>query len=331
MKNNMSRKVFIAMVLAMVAHGAFSQLADLEKPAPNLTEKWTTNSSGWGVVSAASTACGWTNGTLAINCLPQSFGDGFQSVLKLTANLSASGGIFLGDYSKIEAVTFDVQPNGMTLSPSFYFKSISGKEWRYPFLGLCVDGQKKNVNIPFLSAENWSGFRGADFNSDKTNIIEVGFEFIRGQNDLKSQDFSVDNLKLIGPWAGPYSNGVPLAWVIENGLTNNFGAVGLLDSDNDSFSNAAEFLAGTDPVNSNSFFKIDIVKNSQGKMVVRWTGNRGVNFKLLEANSLGADGQFITKTNISPATVKTEEVVVDQAGDGAKFYKVMITTNLVGP
>ena len=39
-----------------------------------------------------------------------------------------------------------------------------------------------------LNSTNWHGYIGADFNTDKANINEIGFEFIRGQDDLSAQN-----------------------------------------------------------------------------------------------------------------------------------------------
>jgi len=328
MEKTNKKMALLALFVAMGSSLGYSQVSALEKPAANLTEKWDLNSSGW---VANDPLCGWTNGTLAIKCQLQSLGDGLGKILSLAAAPGASSGIFFGNYSKIENVTFDLQPYGMTVSPSFYFKSaVSGMQWSFPFLPQYVDGQKLSITIPLTYSTNWLGYRGDDasvrFNNDKTNIYEVGIEFYRGPNDLKAQQFAVDNMKLVGPWGGPFSNGVSLAWVLENGLTNNdFSVVGLLDSDNDGYSNAAEFLAGTNPNDSNSYFKIEIGRNNAGQMVVKWNGNRDVNYELREANSLGTDGAFVSKTNIIPAAVQSEEVAVDQNDSNSKFFKVLIT------
>jgi len=323
MSKNTVKIGLVVLMVSLVEGLAFAQLSALEKPAANLTEKWGTNSSGWITSSDSGGAiCGWTNGSMVINCLQQTLGSGFQGTFKLIARSSASGGIFLGDYSKIEAVSFEANLNGVLLSPRFYFQSTSGNVWSFPVMNLCENGRKSAVTIPLVNSSNWQGYKGADFNSDKSNITEVGFEFIRGQDALSPQDFSVDNFKLVGPWGGPWSNGVPLAWVMEYGLTNGFATVGLADNDGDGYSNTAEFLAGTSPIDSNSFFKIEIARNSAGKMVVKWNGNRDVNYELREANSPNA--LFSTKTNISPTTVKVQEIVVDQNDSDKKFFKVSI-------
>lgn len=331
-KNNM--KLVVAGVLATSLCGVgFAQTELLVKPAANLTEKWDSNGSGWVKTNnsfSVNPNSGWTNGMLAIKCAYQATGSGFAETWGLVAKPVASGGIFFGDYSKIEAVSFDVQPYDMTISPTFYFKAASSeRKWSVPFLGDYANGQKFTVTIPLIYSTNWVGSykpdAAAKFGWDKTNIFEVGFEFFRGINDLKAQSFAVDNMKLLGDWTGPFSNGVPLAWVMEAGLTNQFADAGLADNDNDSFSNAAEFLAGTDPTNSSSFFKIEIVRDESGKMVVKWNGNRNVNYEVREASNLGSDAVFVTMTNISPTTVKTEEVAVGETEGNAKFFKVLIT------
>lgn len=329
MRNKIS-KIVLLLLTSAVGSVQSEQLPALEKPAANLSEKWGTNDSGWGVETYSAARCGWTNQALGV-CLLQDPGDGFAHQLKLVGKLTASQGIFIGDYSRIEAFAFDLQKNNLTLSPVLYFKAISGAIWQYSLMGIGENGQKSSVSIPFAYSAKWSGGNESYFNIDKTNITEVGFLLNRGANDVNAQDFSVDNFKLVGAWRGPFSNGVPLAWLMEYGLTNDFATAGEANSDGDAFSNADEFLAGTDPVNSNSFFKIRIERNDKGKMVVRWVGNRDVKYSLLETDNLSGNNGFFEKTNMIPNTVKTEEVEVDQVESSTKFYKVVISTNPVAP
>lgn len=329
MGEKMSNKIItIILVLIATMAGVISsaELPPLESPTANLTEKWVTNNSGWTVATYAKANCGWTNGAMGVSLLPDP-GDGFARTLSIMAKLPASQGIFVGNYSKIEAINFDLELNNLALIPVLYFKSISGASWRYSLGGVGINGQKVNVNIPFVYSAKWAGGNESFFNIDKANITEVGFQMTRGANDVAAQAFSVDNFKLVGAWGGPSTNGVPLAWLLEYGVTDAFAIAGTANSDGDAFSNAEEFMAGTDPMNSNSFFKIRIEKNDQGKMVVRWAGNRDVKYSVLEASSLGPEGGFLEKTNLIPATVKAEEVVVDQVGGGPKFYKVTISPN----
>lgn len=323
MKNrSMKLVVIIGMALIGCSIG-YSQVEELEKPAVNLTEKWDLGADGWVTNNAL---CGWTNGEFLIKFVPNMLGG---PALTIAGGDGASGDIFKGDFSNVEAVSFVVQPNNLTLLPRFYFKAASGREWSAPFQ-VGANGVRETIYLPLLYSSNWkAGFKStteANFVADKKSITEVGF-YLSQLPDHLLQSFVIDNFKLVGRWSGPFSNGVPLSWVIEHGLTNSFASAGLADSDNDNFSNTAEFLAGTDPNNSNSFFRIEIVRNSAGKMVVRWLGNRDVNYEVRQANSLGDGGSFVPITNISPSTVKTEELLVDESEGNSKFFKVIISTN----
>lgn len=320
-----------ATLVAAMAIGANITLAvDLEKPAANLTERWVAGSNGWATVDPVGVS-GWSNGVMAIKC-NQTIGDGFTKQLRLKAVPGASADIFFGNCSRMDAVAFDFQSFDMAATPYFYFMSTdSGRRWKIPLLDGTVNGQACVKTLPLVYSTSWTTAGvvkpewASWFEADKTNIYEIGFMFDRAPNNTNTQFFVVDNLKLVGPWGGPYSNGVPLAWVLENGLTNDFGSAGLEDNDKDSYSNAAEFLAGTNPEDPTSFFKIDIVRNASGKLVVRWNGNTHVNYDLQESTAM--NGVFETKTNIAPLSVKTEEVSVDDSTAGAKFYKVTIKSS----
>lgn len=326
MKNIGLKIVRAVLLVACGSSIAYSQVALLEKPAANLTEKWDSGSSGW---VSSSSWCFWTNKTFVIQCPYQPLGDPLGNTIFLSAKTDASGGIFSGNYSNIEAVSFDAQPTGLTSIPYLYFISaVTGRRWRTPCLE-DLNGPVVARTIPLVYSADWLGSSRPDaemlFNIDKTNIREIGFVFDRPPSSVNPEQFVVDNFKLIGPWTGPFSNNVPLAWVIEMGLTNDFAQVGLIDSDNDSFSNAAEFLAGTDPTNSASFFRIEIGRNDAGQMVIKWNGNRNASYELQEANILGVNSDFTVKTNISPASSKTEEVAINsQDGGASKFFKVLI-------
>lgn len=320
--NKNTINVALMLVLLLSSGSAFAQ-ADLDKPAINLTEKWSMGTSGW---VTNSPLCGWTNGEFVIKFIPNMQGGSAPSI---SGGTGASANIFQGDYSRVEAVSFDIKPNNLTLVPRFYFIASSGREWSTPFQA-SSNGMNATVIVPFSYSSNWkAGFKStteANFAVDKKSVVEVGI-YLSQLPDNPLQSLAVDNFKLLGPWTGPFSNGVPLAWIMENGLTNNFASAGIADSDNDNFNNEAEFLAGTDPNNSNSFFRVEIVRNSQGKMALRWSGNRDVNYKVLQADSLSAGSSFVTRTNFTTVAVRNEEILVDEPEGNAKFFKVIVSTN----
>ena len=307
---------------------------ELEKPTANLTEKYNTDA-GWlssMSPSSNSAAAGWTNNVLAAQfkgLAPLSM----PSVQKafLVGVTNSSDGRFSGDFSKIEEVAFDVQVQN---SPSliFYFKSTTGVAWNRVISGLpanTASGEWVHVSVPMTQSAQWYSYVAtvgpvADFVADKASICEFGFEVRRniGSTYTIDNQVAVDNVMLIGPWGKPLVNGaVPMAWLLENNL-NEADAVG--DADGDGFSNVAEYLAGTNPNNSNSLFAVEIGRNEQGKTVVKWKDNRYVLFDLFESTNLSAGFTPVEGQTGIQGTGATREVQVDDAAPGAHFYKVQI-------
>jgi hypothetical protein len=164
----------------------------------------------------------------------------------------------------------------------------------------------------------------ADFTADKASVCEFGFEVRRniGSTYMDDNQVVIDNVKLIGPWGNSMVNGVvPMAWLLENNL-NESDVVG--DVDGDGFSNVAEYLAGTDPHNSNSVFTVEIGRNELGKTVVKWKDNRYVLFDLYESTNLSAGFTAVEGQTGIQGTGSTREVQVEDEASGAHFYKVQI-------
>jgi hypothetical protein len=89
-----------------------------------------------------------------------------------------------------------------------------------------------------------------------------------------------------------------------------------LDSDNDGMSNAAEFLAGTDPMNPNSYLAINsILIGGDGRAEIRWFGVAGKYYVVKYSEGLPGwtqlgsiiQGQGITLSVIDPEDVKTRQ------------------------
>lgn len=331
----MKKKMKISyLVLAFAALGSIaSGQGVLDAPVANLTERWTMDAAGW---TSADPLCGWSNQALVFKCTIRGDTDPSIYVSKLIGGTNASSGHYVGNFSKIESVSFDAVPAAFSLKPNFYFKSRAGVTWRTQFVSALVgkpDGVAVNVTVPFSYSTNWwsgwSSAHDAHFVTDSSDIVEMGFEFVRLQSDIDAQQLAVDNLKLTGQWGGPFTNGVPVAWVMENGLpTGNLATVGAGDFDGDGYSNVAEYLAGTDPTNSADFFSIAIERNDAGKMVVKWKNNKyaNVSYDLMEASDLTSTSAFVTISGNITGTASMVETNVDQEVTGARFYKVRINS-----
>ena len=234
----------------------------------------------------------------------------------------------------MESLSFDVAAKGIT-TPSLYMKSVSEWSWAYSLSMLpgASSGQWIHVNVPLMfttgGVTNWSSrnpshLGSSVFYSDLENIIEIGALTVGNLNDTNAQSFLMDNLKLVGPWGTNLVDGIPIAWALEYGLTNNLNNVGHEDADHDGFGNMSEFLAGTDPTNSSSYFHIDIAHDDQGQVVVKWQDNKYMTFDLLESSNM------VTFSAVDGAQgiqgVGTQQVVgVNSIGvTGVRFYKVQI-------
>lgn len=327
----MSKYTLISFATAgLLTVACASEALVLETPTANLTEKWT-NSSGWGATSRnQNVSFGWSNGVMLA-----AFADLGEiaipdpSVIKIYGATNSSGGRFCGSYTNIESVVCDINAVGLTQAPYFYFKTAN-RQWRWYLNVIGTSFSQIGYTIPLTYSPDWSSIDGCTnpvaFQMDKSSVKEIGFIASRSQNN--SQLFTVDNLKLIGPWGQPLIDGfLPLAWVIENGLTNDLASVATDDNDHDGFSNQKEFLAGTDPLDSNSVFRVELGRNANGKMTAKWRGNRYMNYDLLQATTLVNGGDFNVITNVVPSAVKTEEIPVEDNGGGARFYKVRINQN----
>jgi hypothetical protein len=321
--------VFLFAVLVMPVGGV-----ELGKPTANLSEKFATPAD-WAVVADSGVTAGWSsNENVSVQYALRGPSSYLTEAAELKAGVMASGGIFSGDLSAMEAFSFDVKPKAIVTAPSLYFVSGTGAKW---FLLLdsvpgLTSGVWSHVTRPIAfdsdAAKCWSAPSGrtqGDFYTDIKNVVEVGFSTVRDGNNNFAQAVEFDNVRLVGPWGTNLVDGVAYAWALEYGLTNDFATVGRDDVDKDGFTNFAEFLAGTDPNNSNDFFRVDIGRDEQGKVVVKWKDNKYMKFSLLQSSNLVTFAPVQGVSDV-PGVGSQKVVEVSSPGvTGVRFYKVEIS------
>ncbi len=330
---NINKILLIALVgLPM----GLDKVAAADTTTANLTERWTSSDAGWVVkdeVASTTRAVNWTNGAVgvkfsatAIEAVPKT------EIVRVAGAQGASSGCFVGNYNlnKIESVSFDVQTANLKKKPKFYFISSGGSKWYVNLVDVPestgVIWQRKV--IPFVFSDAWTTDRSLayrkleNFEADKADVVEIGV--LAERYTYPAQQIFIDNMKLIGPWLGSFTNDMSVAWLQENNLSPSE-----IDSDGDGFSNASEFLAGTNPNDSNSFFRVTIERNAAGKMVVKWDENKYVLFDLLQSENLGDSGSFravANATDLQGSGAQRAIEVID-SGAGVKFFKVLIKSN----
>jgi hypothetical protein len=322
---------FLAGALVVVNAEVLSAAAVL--PLANVPETWNNGDAGWtkvGSMTVASVRPGWTlqfvKPALDLNQLPGNNANG-----KITANASASNGRFVGDYSNacIDRVAFDLTHRGIQ-SAFLQIKCASGRFWNCPFPLPEVENQTTHIEMSLkYDPATWGaaplkGCGEQEFLQDLQGIVSVSM--CTDAKSAESGHLTVENFRLVGPWEkGPMTaDGVALAWLQLNNLPAADGQAGL-DADSDGFSNRAEFLAGTNPLDANSKLVLTISNSTSGKRILRWKREDYRSYTVLEASSLTDASPFVEAGSASVESVGTEnQCTVQDSGASTKFYKVEI-------
>lgn len=342
-------KHYLLCLAAITAGGAsvgLSALPALDTPTANLTEKWTTNSENWGLKDGFSPTnppanCWYTN---QLSVTRYASTNSLPKLDQVAGGTNASNSRFVGNYAlkQIEAVEFDVMTAGLVYNPNLVFKFIklgtTNSTWVYRSATIPRDtaGTWTRVVIPMAFSTVWANtdyFGSAPtpasaestFNEDKGNIVELMVQVVSPKKIPLDEVVSISNMKLIGPWGGPFTNGVSAAWLAENGL--DLDSI-LKDSDNDGQLNKYEFLASTNPNDSNDVFRVEIGRNSSGRPVLKWKeNNRYAKYDLLEGTDLNDPSTFKTNAaffNMQGSGTQKEAEVSASEVTGPRFYKIQV-------
>jgi hypothetical protein len=124
-------------------------------------------------------------------------------------------------------------------------------------------------------------------------------------------------------------DGLPDEWELANGLdpldpTGNNGALG--DPDGDGLNNLQEYLAGTDPHNSQDTLRFDRVTYSNHLCRLQFNTHTGRTYAVERLNVFGPTNAWLAFTNFSPTTNGPVSVSDPEAPAGY-FYRLKVTRN----
>ena len=300
--------------------------AATDGPIANLTERWNSDTSGWGREGDGTVL--WTNGAVGISYGALSYP--ISQVTVLFATDTASNGRFLGNYiqKKITDISFDIKRAAFTGTVCLYLIANNHK-WSRAITMPDGDGVWGNADISLAYDASWSlqplevQQSASLFTNDLTAVTKVGI--IAYRTDTPMQGAFVDNFKLIGPWGqiittGP-SAGLSASWLAEYGL----GAVGANGQPfNDGVTYLDKFVTGMNPNDSKAVFSVAIGKNADGHSVLRWTPQPFRTYTVLQSSDLTGGQSFSAKIAGLQSLGVNNEIAVDESGSGPHFYKVSV-------
>ena len=120
-------------------------------------------------------------------------------------------------------------------------------------------------------------------------------------------------------------DGLPDAWEIAHGLNPDLPADAARDADGDRMSNLAEYQAGTDPQDAQSFLKAEL-EGSTGaaNFVVKFGAVSNKTYSVLYQSPLAAQGAWAKLADVAGAPTNRTVRVADPSPDAtARFYRLV--------
>lgn len=312
----------LVVTLSMGLGVCFGAMDDYS-PVANLTERWT-NDALWTVSRDGAPAV--VDETMSLSFAAQSVPIPMVGALKSDSH--ASSGRFVGNYvaSAVTHASFDIMRTGLAASARLQFVGKSGKLWYCTFALPDQQGvwEARKISMTYSDAWKASGITGAvAFDDDRTDVKSLEVRVVSDGNG--AQQVRIDNFKVVGPWEkGPLTvDEMPQYWLLENGLPVQDGQAGL-DKDNDGFNNFSEYLAGTDPSDPNSQFRIEIERDADGNPVLSWKRADYRSYKVFKSTNLVASDAFVEEIgSIQAVGLKNKMTIASEAG-GISFYRVQV-------
>ena len=125
------------------------------------------------------------------------------------------------------------------------------------------------------------------------------------------------------------SDGLPDEWELPNGLDpkDPNGVNGPLgDPDGDGLNNLGEYIAGTDPHDSQDTLRFDLVSSSSDVCLLQFNTHAGHTYTVERVDTFGLTNVWSTVTNLIPSTNGPVTVADPQASD-SRFYRLRVTRN----
>lgn len=120
-------------------------------------------------------------------------------------------------------------------------------------------------------------------------------------------------------------DGLPDAWEAAHGLNPDLPADATLDADGDSMSNLAEYQAGTDPQDAQSFLKAELEwSRGAAQVVVKFGAVANKTYSVLYQAPLDGQGAWARLADVASAPTNRTVRVADSSPDASgRFYRLV--------
>jgi hypothetical protein len=209
---------------------------------------------------------------------------GLSKELVPTSQLYPAGAPTLATQPQSQTV-----PAGSQVTFSALAAGTAPITYQWSFAGNAITG----ATGPVLTLNNVQGAHAGSYTVVATNPA--------GSATSSAAVLTVTNLDRDG-------DGMPDAWESANGFNPDVAGDGALDADGDGLTNRAEFLAGTDPRNAQSFLRAEVWRDAGGNMVVRFGAASGKAYTVQWRAALGTPGGWTKLADVAAGAARTVDV-----------------------
>ena len=123
------------------------------------------------------------------------------------------------------------------------------------------------------------------------------------------------------------NNGIPVAYFLSRGWTNNFAAWAAADPDHDGVPTAVEWQCNTDPTNGASFLHMQQIAPQADRTVIRWQSASNVVYQIQRSTNLVTDAGTAIQSNIPATPPQNTATDATATVAGSCFYWIEIQSH----
>jgi YVTN family beta-propeller protein len=227
-----------------------------------------------------------------------------------------SAPVFLGILINPAVITSPLSQTAVIGGHATFSLTISGHP---PPFGYQL--RKSTVTVTNYTSHDRSGFLSLD-NVQSSNAGTYRIVVTNAANPSPGLTLDPITLTILADYD---ADGLPDEWEAAYGFATNNAADALLDSDADGQSNLREYLAGTDPHDSESFLKVEklFAVNGQTAAVVQFNAISNKTYTVQSRGTLIGEGWSKAADIVAVPTNRLVSVTNSLDGAGTRYYRLV--------